>query len=94
MTPRLIQSIIPKMILVLTGDNNRETLDSMKESLTDNNLITISTDLQRDTTMIKLLLFSSSHVVITLKKSLYECFVLWLATWLIYWMGKLLAKLK
>ena len=36
----------------LTGDSNRETLDSMKESLTDNDLPTISTDLQQDTTMI------------------------------------------
>ena len=36
----------------LTGDSNRETLDSMKESLTANDLPTISTDLQQDTTMI------------------------------------------
>ena len=36
----------------LTDDGTKETMDSMKESLTDNDFPSISTDLQQDTTVI------------------------------------------
>ena len=36
----------------LTGDNNKGTLDDVKESLTDNDFPVISTDPQQDTTVI------------------------------------------